>query len=180
MSEITRSGFTKRFVLSNDLDANGFKEWSFQPGMVFASREKWWGEHGARHRHHEGVDFAAFLDGEEREQQITAGMLVPTLFSGQVVNIIEDLLGSTIIIDHAIRDQDGRVLHAFYAHLTPHRTISQGTEIDSEDILGAIAPGSSCLAHLHISTAWCSRDIPLSNFSWQTSTLQFFNPMEII
>ena len=164
----------------NNLHKSGFKSWLFQAGMGFTAAEKWWGDHGARPAEHEGVDFAAFLDAGHREQRLEAGLLVPPLFNGKVVQIVDDLLDRTIIIDHAIRDQDGLVLHAFYAHLTPHQTVYQGAVIETNSILGAIAPGSTCPAHLHISTAWCARDLPLGKFSWQTSNLQFFDPLEII
>ena len=148
--------------------------------MMFTARQKWWGDHGVRPTEHEGVDFTAFLDDDKREHRLEAGLLVPPLFNGKVVQIIDDLLGRTIIIDHAIRDRDGLILHAFYAHLTPQPTISRGTVIETASILGTIAPGTTCPAHLHISTAWCARDLPLGKFSWQTSSLQFFDPLEII
>jgi murein DD-endopeptidase MepM/ murein hydrolase activator NlpD len=174
------SGFTERFVRLNNLHRRGFKDWLFQAGMGFTAAEKWWSDHGARPTGHQGVDFAAFLDDEKREHRLEAGLLVPPLFNGKVVQIVDDLLGRTIIVDHAIRDQDDLVLHAFYAHLTPHGTISQGAEIGTDSILGAIAPGRTCPAHLHISTAWLARDLSLGKFSWQTSSLQFFDPLEII
>jgi len=173
------SGFTERFVRLNDLQKRGFTAWSFQPGMLFGAREKWWGEHGGRQLHHEGIDIATFLDGHS-EQRLDTGMLVPPLFNGQVVNIIDDLLGRTVIVDHAISNPDSLVLHAFYAHITPHQAVCRGAIIEADGTLGSIAPGSTSPAHLHISTAWVARDMPLSEFSWETSTLQFFDPLEII
>ena len=174
------SGFSERFVRLNSLAKRGFKSWLFRPGMGFTAAEKWWGDHGARPTAHQGVDFATFLDDGQREQRLEAGLLVPPLFNGTVVNIVDDLLGKTIIVNHAIRNRNDLVLYAFYAHLIPQQTISRGTVIETDSTSGVIAPGSNCPAHLHISTAWCTRDLPLGKFSWQTAGLQFFNPLEII
>ena len=184
MQKITGSKFSEWYVTLNELKGSGFKSWSFLPGMLFGDLTMWWGNQGDRAKPHEGLDLAIFLDAEKREQQLTATMLVPPLFRGRVINIIDDLLGRTIIIEHPVNNGEGSTLNAFYAHLIPHRSVIKGKEFGPGETLGTIAPGSNnCPAHLHISTAWCSRETRLSNFSWNNQkdpTIKLFDPNVMI
>ena len=54
--------FTEMLIEANGLDPDEFQSWSFRPGMLFNSPDKWWGDHGQRDFPHEGVDFCLYQD----------------------------------------------------------------------------------------------------------------------
>lgn len=185
MENISGSTFNDVFLLLNDLEAGGFKGWSFHSGMLFNEENKWWGDRGVRSGPHEGVDLAYFLDDNDQEHQITAGMLIPPLFKGRIINVIDDLLGKTIIVEHPIPGDGDTTLHAFYAHMVPDSLLIRGAQIDSGEILGRVAPArGSCPSHLHISLAWCSKESRLEEFSWAdhvtSPTFGFFDPRQVL
>ena len=112
-------------------------------------------------------------------------MLVPPLFRGRIANIIDDLVGKTVIVEHFTRNEAGSTLYAFYAHIAPDRSAIPGKAINNGEVLGKISSGKgNCPAHLHISTAWCSRRDHLEGFSWadhaKGPAFQFFDPLEIL
>ena len=184
MMELVKSEFTERFARLNDLHNRGFYTWSFQPGMMFGAKEKWWDRNGIRQTHHEGLDIATFLDIDRVEHRLEAGMQVPPLYNGKVVNIVDDLLGRTIIVEHNLRNKAGFSLYALYGHLIPRPEVYHGTEVEAtRSILGTIAPGGRCPAHLHLSLVWSSLDHAFRKFSWQDSTdvknLKFSDPLSI-
>ena len=185
MRKYRSSEFSERFVLLNDLKGRAFKNWAFLPGMRFMDMKTWWGRQSDRSSPHEGLDLAVFIDAENTEQQLSAAMKVPPLFKGRVIDIIDDLLGRTIIVGHPVHNSQGLTLNAFYAHLVPDASVTKGKEVGPGESLGTIAPGNSnCPAHLHLSTAWCSAETRLKNFSWQAQSLQplvkFFDPEELL
>lgn len=51
--KLTRTDLTKNIVRINSLQ---FNKWIFDPGMLFKSGSKWWGDKGDRTEWHNGLD----------------------------------------------------------------------------------------------------------------------------
>ena len=167
------SCFIANLIALNQWHDYEFRTWLLKRGMGFNDPSKWWGDQGARPTRHEGLDLTCFRDNAGNEQQLTAGTIVPPLYEGKVINIIDDFLGRTVIIEHRLSNQTGQILHGFYAHLTPTAKLKTGAFIDDTAELGMIAEGNRiCPAHLHISMVWISRDFPVDCLSWPGFTEQ--------
>lgn len=164
-----KSEFTENLISLNQLAAPRLKKWLIKPGMGFGETEQWWAKQGVRPGHHEGLDLVAYLDEAGGERRLGQGIIVPPLFRGHLVNIINDFLGETVIVDHGLPDGRGLRLHGFYAHLStiPSNGVAPDRVIQAGEGLGTIAPGNkTCPPHLHISTAWVAGSFPLHRFSW--------------
>ena len=135
--------------------------------MKYGETNKWWGDNGPRQSPHEGLDFVAYIDSAAQRHLLEPGILTPPLFKGCVVNIIDDFLGRTIILEHSHKTGDGLRLLSFMAHILPPPDIKPGSAISALNLLGEVAPGNNAsLPHLHISTAWASPAFPIADFSW--------------
>ena len=173
MNPLRKSNFTTNLIALNQLHDCGFKAWLFKPGMGFGEPEKWWSDQGARPTRHEGLDLTGFQDKANGEYLLTEGTIVPPLYGGRLINIIDDFLGRTVIVDHGISNQAGLSLHGFYAHLAPTAKLKTGALLYETAGLGAIAAGNHiCPPHLHISTVWISRDFPIGQLNWPDFTEQ--------
>lgn len=162
-----KSNFTANIIALNQWHNCGFKGWLLQPGMGFAEPDKWWSDRGARPTRHEGLDLTAYQDKANGEHPLTEGTIIPPLYGGQLINIIDDFLGRTVIIDHGIINRQNQNLHGFYAHLSPAANLKSRAILNATDSLGTIASGNHiCPPHLHISTVWISRDFPVERLSW--------------
>lgn len=162
-----KSNFTRNLIALNHLHACGFESWLLKPGMGFAEPEKWWHDRGTRPTRHEGLDLCGFRKKADGEQQLGAGTLVPPLYGGRLVNIIDDFLGRTVIVDHGFSNPAGQSLHGFYAHLLPAAGLHSGAVLSEAAGLGTIAPANKlCPAHLHISTVWIAPNFPVERLTW--------------
>jgi hypothetical protein len=66
--ELTKSHFTEHLVRVNTLS---FSKWVFEPGMLFLSEMKWWGDKGRRRHRHNGLDLHSYAadDGTNFERR---------------------------------------------------------------------------------------------------------------
>ena len=170
MKPFPLSRFTEAFTSLNIREIPDFSCWSFRDGMKFGNIDNWWEEEdNLRPGPHEGLDFATFLDTSVQLQFLSPGAMVPPIFMGHVLNIIDDFLGQTIIMGHEYKfdpDHSLRLL-SFMAHLLPFPEVRPGSKIAAFDALGEIAPGNNkCRPHLHISTAWASPSFSAADFLW--------------
>ncbi len=164
---VTPSNFTANLLALNRTRVYGFKKWLFAPGMAYGDTDKWWAGKTGRATRHEGLDFAAYLDKAGRERRLGAGLVVPPLYPGRPIKVMDDFLGRTVVIDHRITDQRGRILHGFYAHLAPASHLEPGKVIAETAELGTIAPANrACAPHLHISTVWIAPRFSIEELSW--------------
>jgi hypothetical protein len=167
MNPVNKSNFTRNIIVLNRLNGLGFKDWLLKPGMGFGEPEKWWPGQGIRPTPHEGLDLTGFLDHNHVEHRLPTNTIVVPLFRGRLVNIIDDFLGRTVIIDHQIINRYDQSLHGFYAHLLPAAQLTTGADLHEEEGLGTIAAGNQiCPPHLHISTVWVARNFPVGQISW--------------
>lgn len=167
MNHPRQSSFPANLITLNQWQNCKFHTWLLKPGMGFTEPHKWWGDKEARPTRHEGLDLTGFRDNSGGERQLTEGTIVPPLYEGQVVNIIDDFLGRTVIINHRLNNPAGQTLHGFYAHLNPTDKLAPGATVQETEALGAIAAGNHiCPPHLHISMVWISRDFPIEQLKW--------------
>ena len=90
---LKKSRFTEIFIHENALEAAGFDEWIFLPGMMFRAQDKWWGDRGKREKAHEGIDLCLYKDRQDRIQRLKKNAKIPVMYSGKIVGILDDFLG---------------------------------------------------------------------------------------
>ncbi|TAN42886.1 MAG: M23 family metallopeptidase [Nitrospirae bacterium] len=165
------SRFLSDLIRENRLDEQGFKEWVFEPGMLFGARDKWWGDRAQRDRPHEGVDVCLYRNIAGDVIALPCGSLVPVLYDGEVVSIIADFLGRTIFVRHQQYGRDGQDLYTVYGHVNPSAGLCKGMLIRAGAVIADIPAKSSkrsgLLPHLHISVALISSTCDADTLGWE-------------
>lgn len=178
--------FGKAFARQNRLFEQQFLEWAFYPGMLFNSREKWWGDKGQRQRPHEGLDIGFFLDLLRKPVPISNHAIVPVMFQGEVLAFGEDdFFGYTLYVKHPAMQDRGKVLCTIYGHVTPHPDLYPGKIVETGETLASISdfgkPKSGITAHLHLSVAWIVQSSTKETLTWKMINdpreVQLIDPM---
>jgi murein DD-endopeptidase MepM/ murein hydrolase activator NlpD len=165
--------FNEVLIRSNALTDRGFYEWAFYPGMLFLSRDRWWGNGGMRDRPHEGVDFCFYKDREGRINHVSdTPLAIPVLYEGTVVHLVEDYIGTSLFVLHDIYDTNGNQLYTIYGHIDPSAGIRSGVAVREGSIIATIADAGKKKAkmssHLHLSIAWISPAYPHERLDWKS------------
>ena len=165
--------FGKVLALRNGLSEQRFLQWAFHPGMLFHSREKWWGDRGRRQRPHEGLDIAFYLDPLRNTVPIPNRAVVPVMFPGEVLAFGEDdYFGVTLYVKHPASRDRGRVLCTIYGHVAPLRDLYPGKTVGAGVDIATISdfgtPKSGIAAHLHLSVAWIVESFTGETMTWNT------------
>ena len=182
MTIIPPSSFRQALVKLNRLDRQGFRRWVLQPGMEFATRNKWWEDTGQRPAPHEGLDFCCFADRRGRLVNLNEKTLVPAMYDGTVVRMIKDFLGESILVQHGHYDR-GKSLYSIYAHTVPLETLQAGSRVKAGEPLATIcATGKKLMRpHLHLSVAWADESAA-DALEWQnindTDHIVLCNPLD--
>jgi murein DD-endopeptidase MepM/ murein hydrolase activator NlpD len=166
--------FTGRFfgylLVSNRPRLNGFKHWLFHPGMLFQSRQQWWGQEKSRLTPHEGLDLCWFADVTGKRRNIDHTITIPVAFPGTVVKISCDFLGQSIFVAHDIFPEPGRRLYTALGHTDPRAGLAVGQKVvEGEIIAGVSAPAkrkTTVPPHLHITLALIPDSIPAAQLTW--------------
>ena len=127
----------------------------FHPGMLFGSRERWWGDPRPRPTPHEGLDLWCVADAAGREQSLPLSFRVPAAFPGVVVRLLPDFLGLTVCLRHE-RREEGACLYSLLGHLRPRPGLGAGTAVAAGEILGTLAAPAKPTRvppHLHLTLA---------------------------
>ncbi len=126
----------------------------FVPGMLFGSRHFWWRKGACRKSAHEGLDIAMYIGKGGRVGSLGSGLVVPPAFPGRVIRIMDDFLGSTVLLEACLYDKR---YYFFYAHINPLPEIKPGVDIKPGAPLGRVADpaiaGKKVPPHLHVSVA---------------------------
>lgn len=156
----------------NRLDAVGFREWVFHPGMLFGALEMWWGRGGNRDRPHEGLDVRCYRDAGGRIHGLDGTIRVPVMYEGEIAAIRDDFLGRSVFVRHPIRDGGGRRLHTIYGHTAPDGDVRVGDALGEGEEFATVAltPAgkTSAPAHLHLTVAWVSPSVSGEALDWRT------------
>jgi murein DD-endopeptidase MepM/ murein hydrolase activator NlpD len=133
----------------------GFESWIFLPGMLFSDHIEWWGDRNRRRTEHEGIDFARGRKPDGSVQNIPPGTPVRAIADGEVIAILADFLGKTVIVRHPkIRNEDSAIFHTLYSHIQSEEGLTG--QVSKGQILGKIGEIKSFNApmHLHLTAAW--------------------------
>ncbi len=183
-----KSRFYDYLLAANGSQMAGFKNWHFQPGMLFNSLETWWGEKKPRAIPHEGLDLCCFEDTAGLINWLDQSIKIPATFAGEIVKIGRDFLGQSIYLSHDIFASDGRQLYTAYGHTRPLPSLRVGQPVAAGDLIGTVAAPSrkkiKVPHHLHLSLAWIPVGLPREDLNWQNlgadRTISLIDPQSIL
>ena len=166
--DLPQSGFCECLQLTNHLDV---VEWMFEPGMLFQSSATWWGDRGNRLRPHEGLDLRLFRTSANRVASLPPGSLIPALYNGEVVRIINDFLGRTIFVRHRQHGSAGRDLYTVYGHVEPRAALSAGVFVNGGEGIAHLATRGKGETgpppHLHLTASWITLEVDALQLDWK-------------
>ncbi len=180
--KLTKTDFTKNLIRINSLQ---FKKWIFDPGMLFMSRSKWWGDKGPRKGPHIGLDLFGYEAADGTNKTIDAYTKVPIIYEGRIVGCIKDFLGYSIFADHEVRERKSR-LFTIYGHVLKESDISVGDRVSEGTVIASLnkTSGESVPGHIHISVVLIPETIPSEALSWtflnEADNVHFLDPAMII
>lgn len=183
---LNRSRFTEMLFTDRDGNCRGFKEWIFCPGMLFNAMDKWWGAKGRRSRPHEGLDLCMYRNMQGGIVRLDETILIPAIFDGKVVKIIDDFLGKSVIIEHT--SPDHRAFCSVFGHTRPVSGIKEGRKLKEGDIVATIAhkgrAGTGVLPHLHVTIGLTSEKTSYDLMEWENiadpDMLTLIDPLQVI
>jgi hypothetical protein len=179
--------FFELLLAANRPRLAGFKQWLFHPGMLFQSREQWWGQKKPRSTPHEGLDLCWFEDVAGSRQTLDQTTVIPAPFPGTVVKITPDFLGQSIFLTHALVPVPGRRLLTAFGHASPREGLTVGEKVAVGDILATVsAPANrkaSVPPHLHITLALIPDGLSPEQLAWKTigtdPTITLLDPLAV-
>ena len=124
-----KSHFTEFLIRENVLNQGGFAYWIFQPGMLFNSSDKWWGDPGLRNKPHEGLDLCLYGNHGQPIRRIGENTRVPVMFDGVIIAMIDDFLGRSVIVEHAPSDSRRLKFYTIYGHTNPRSGFQVGSTL---------------------------------------------------
>jgi murein DD-endopeptidase MepM/ murein hydrolase activator NlpD len=183
-----KTRFAKRLIVANGLDKSGLRMWAFYPGMLFDGSDTWCGNPGKRARPHQGLDLCLYKDRLDRIQCVEAGTQIPAMYDGLVVNIYDDFLGMSIIVDHGPLNGDHSRLCTIFGHTCPDPGLHVGAGVKEGDVIATIADArataSGVSSHLHISVGWKPDGSPYHQLDWgsigEPNTLTLLDPLQVM
>ena len=179
--DLTKSRFTEYLVRLNTLR---FKRWVFEPGMLFSSESKWWGDKGPRGHRHNGLDLRLYEDDTGTLKTINADTKIPIIYEGKIARSIEDFLGHTLFAAHEIYE-GGSQLFTLYGHVLQGADVFIGKSLSEGAAIATLAGAKNMKVpgHLHISVALIPKKIPIETLMWKNlneADMLFFDPRGII
>jgi murein DD-endopeptidase MepM/ murein hydrolase activator NlpD len=171
----------------NGLDRRGFHAWAFLPGMLFNAGDKWWGDRGKRALPHEGLDLCLFKDRLGRFFRLDEGTRIPAMYGGTVVAIIDDFLGTSIVLEHMLPERGGPFL-TIYGHTVAGEVLRLESAVRAGEIIGTLADSRKSKVHthphLHISLARPPGCAAYDSLAWRDlnnpKLFTMFDPLDVI
>lgn len=162
-------GFTYRLAYANGLEQRaGFRHFLFFPGMLFASRQKWWADGGLRPGFHEGLDLCFFEGAEGCRFRLDETARVPAAFDSRVAAVIDDFLGRTVVAKQNLPGRPGQYF-ILYAHIRPDQSVRPGQALAAGQTFAAVAPPAQNTIlppHLHLSVMPCEKMPSFEKLDW--------------
>jgi len=153
----------------NNLGMGQPVEWLFHTGMLFSTREKWWGDFKSRASAHEGIDITYFRTKPREVCRFDDTIIIPAMEDGQIINICNDFLGKTLVVDlENNEDSDIRVFLA-YAHILPEKELIEGDRLKKNDIIARVCDtgkNPQLPPHLHFSCFEVKKHILPEYLNW--------------
>jgi hypothetical protein len=164
---------------------SGLGRWAFRSGMLFGDPVEWWGACNRRRTVHEGIDFVEGFGLSGGKQAISENLPVRSIADGELVAILDDFIGKTVVVRHSsIKQLPGDVLHSFLSHIQPD--IAGLGAIDRGQLVGRVAKPVSVRVspHLHLTCAWipeglCVQEIGLDVIHPGFAPVALVNPCRL-
>jgi len=163
-------------VENND---NTKMQWLFHCGMLFSTSAKWWGDFKIRQSIHEGIDITYYRTCQDKIHCFNDSIKVPAMDRGDIINICDDFLGQTIVVEHKKLPGFNRRILFVYAHIIPEKDLKTGQTIKKDEIIARVCDTHKnplLPPHLHFSCFEVSQNIPFENLNWNL----FSKTMDII
>ncbi len=177
------SNYSHYLVSQNHLYGQGFCDWIFAKGTLFGEKEQWWDILGERPTSHEGVDICAFNDSGGQQIMLDDSFAVPVMFDGKVIDMFDDFLGKTLIVEHDYM-AEGYQLHSMYGHVLPGKHMLVGKKVEACEVIAKLAPKNhpQITPHLHLSVLMVEKSYaePVRWQSIQSNGLKLCNPLDYI
>jgi hypothetical protein len=161
--------YLKTIVQINSLETGQAVECLFHSGMLFLSRDKWWGDFRFRSTAHEGIDICFFRSAKGKIQCFDPEIQVPALEDGRIINICNDFLGQTLVVERQeIKLAYSRVLIA-YAHIQPAENIRINDNIKNNRIIAKLCDtvkNPQLPPHLHLSCFEVPKTVKPDELNW--------------
>ncbi len=129
-------------------------EWLFHCGMLFSSRDKWWGDFGFRASIHEGIDITYYRTRPEEICCFDDTVQIPAMEDGRIINICDDFLGQTLVVElEKEGSAETRVIFV-YAHILPDSRLGIGCCIKKDEPIARVCDtrkNPQLPPHLHFS-----------------------------
>ncbi|OQY01027.1 MAG: hypothetical protein B6I26_05335 [Desulfobacteraceae bacterium 4572_130] len=175
-----------QIALCNNFFFADFSEWLFYNGMLFGSYEKWWGDFGLRSNLHEGIDIAMYKDKYGKTKWFDTNIKIPAMAKGGIINICNDFLGKSLIIEHELSQNKKSRIISVYAHVCVAKNIYIGRKIRKGDIIANVCDTSrkksNIPCHVHISIMEVKKKISNHFLNWEffevnnSDLVKLFNP----
>jgi len=173
---------------SNDLpfnSTNDFKvQWLFHCGMLFSSRDKWWGDFKYRLSTHEGIDITFYKTEYNEIHCFDDSIKVPAMDDGIILNICDDFLAQTIVIRHKVLTSSNRQILFTYAHIVPEKGLQPGHIVTINDPIAKVSntyKNPQLPPHLHFSCFEIPQDIRPEHLNWdlfsKSPDINLINPV---
>ncbi len=161
--------FTDTLKKGNPVFSAAFREWLWLAGTCFLDEQLWWGINKKRFAPHEGIDLACYTDQQGKTCWLDSGLLIPSIFSGKMVQLHRDFLNWSVYIRHEQFCRNRAVLHTVYGHVQPWERLCPGQQLNAHEPVALLNfyPQSTVPLHLHYTVAWIPKNIPLNQLSWQ-------------
>jgi len=151
--------------LANSLDI----QWIFHCGMLFASDQKWWGDFKLRHCPHEGIDISFYRTDSDKMHCFDNSIKVPAMDEGIILNICDDFLGKTIVVEQKnLNSFKKKVLFA-YAHTIPEKGLKSGDIIRKHNIIAKVCntdKNPQLKPHIHFSCFEVPKQLQSFDLNW--------------
>jgi len=148
------SNYLKTISRVNNLENGSKVQWLFHCGMLFSSMDKWWGDFKFRNCAHEGIDVTYFRTDPGEIQCFGPSVKIPAMDDGKILNICDDYLGQTLVVEHHHSMHFNRRIIWVYAHITPEKGLRQTDSIQKDDIIARVCDthkNPQLPPHLHFS-----------------------------
>ena len=159
-------------------------QWLFHCGMLFSSRDKWWGDFKYRHSVHEGIDIGFYKTSSNTIHCFDNSIKVPAMDDGIILNICDDFLAQTLVIKYKDCVSFSRQILFVYAHIIPEKGLKPGHIVTTNDLIAKISntyKNPQLPPHLHFSCFEISRDIKPEHLNWdlfsKSPDINLINPV---